>query len=290
MRGTAIDQNIVRASIAADALLAGRLAPNRATGRIALAVAAADGRTRRQSVHESGSLRVRFPTPHAGEPEAVLVNTAGGMAGGDRFDVSVAVGEGAALVVTTAAAEKVYRSLGDDASVSVALTVGAGGRLCWLPQETILFDRARLSRRIDIDLADTASVLVGEAIVFGRSAMGESVTQGRLMDRWRVRRDGRLILADGIRLDGPVAETLATPAAANGGAAIATMLVAPGDEKLTAAVRAHADEFHGEVGISAWNGLAVVRLAGRDGAALRRDLVTLLPLLRGGPLPRLWLN
>jgi urease accessory protein len=290
MRGVAVDKDPVGARVAADALLARRLAANRAMGQIVVAVAAAGGHTRRHSVHESGSLRVRFPTPHAGELEAVLVNTAGGMAGGDCFDVSVTVGQGAALTVTTAAAEKVYRSLGDDTRVSVALTVGPGGRLSWLPQETILFDHARLSRRIDIDLADTASVLVGEAIVFGRSAMGETVTHGRLMDRWRVRRGGRLILADGIRLDGPIAETLAMPAAANSGAAIATLLVAPGDERMTAAARAHADEFQGEVGISAWNGLAVARLAAADGAALRRDLVTLLPLLRGGPLPRLWLN
>jgi urease accessory protein len=290
MRGAVIGKDFAQARAGADALVAGRLAANRATGRIALAVAAADGRTRRHSVHESGSLRVRFPTPHAGELEAVLVNTAGGVAGGDRFDISVAAGEGAALTVTTAAAEKVYRSLGDDANVSVALTVGAGGRLCWLPQETILFDRARLRRRIDVDLADDASIIVAEAIVFGRSAMGEAVTHGRLMDRWRVRRGGRLILADGIRLDGPIAETLAMPASARGAAAIATMLVAPGDDALTTTIRAHADEFHGEVGISAWNGLAVVRLAARDGAALRHDLVTLLPLLRGGSLPRLWLN
>ena len=192
-------------------------------------------------------------------------------------------------MVTTAAAEKVYRSLGDDTSVSVALTVGAGGRLSWLPQETILFDRARLSRRIDIDMADTASVLVGEAIVFGRSAMGETVTQGRLMDRWRVRRGGRLLLADGIRLEGPIAETLAMPATAHGSAAIATLLVAPGDDALTAAVRAHADEFQGEVGISAWNGLAVARLAAPDGAALRHDLMQVLAALGTTPLPALWI-
>src|SRR5690242_19872044 len=127
-----------------DAALAGRLAANRARGRVAVMVVAADGRTRRQSVHESGSLRVRFPRAYGDELEAVLVNTAGGTAGGDRFDLAVAVGEGARLMVTTAAAEKVYRSLGDDARVTVALDVAAGGRLCWLPQETILFDGARL--------------------------------------------------------------------------------------------------------------------------------------------------
>ena len=128
-------------------------AANRATGHIALAVAAAGGVTRRARVHEDGSLRVRFPNAAGDALEAVIVNTGGGMTGGDRFSIDIEVGEGARLVAGTAAAEKIYRSTGPDAVMDVALSVAAGGRLAWLPQETILFDRARLSRRIDVDLA-----------------------------------------------------------------------------------------------------------------------------------------
>ena len=129
-------------------------AGNRASGRLECAVVAARGGTRRARVHEAGSLRVRFPNGERdGALDAVMVNTAGGMAGGDRFDIDVTVGAGARLTVTTAAAEKIYRSLGPDTEIGVKLTVGAGGALAWLPQETILFDQVRLRRSIDVDLA-----------------------------------------------------------------------------------------------------------------------------------------
>lgn len=262
-------------------------AANRATGHIALAVAARGGRTHRTRVQEDGSLRVRFPNAAAEALEAVIVNTGGGMTGGDRFGVEMAVGAGASLIAGTAAAEKIYRSTGPDAEMSVTLDVAAGARLAWLPQETILFDRARLSRRIDIDLAGDASLVAAEAVVFGRAAMGEAMERGLFADRWRVRRDGRLVFADGIRLDGAIAQTLGHKAAANGGIAIATVLIAPGAEGQLDAVRAL--DFAGEAGISAWNGVAVARLVARDGAALRHDLIMLLAAL-GTRVPRLWLQ
>ena len=262
-------------------------AANRASGHIVARVEAAGGVTRRRLIHEDGSLRVRFPHCEDAALEAVIVNTAGGMAGGDRFGISLAVGTGASLIAGTAAAEKVYRSDGPASEVALTLTVEDGAQLAWLPQETILFDRARLSRRIDIDLAASASLVVAEALVFGRAAMGETVEQGLLADRWRLRRGGRLVFAESVRLDGAIAERLACPAVAAGGIAIATVLVAPGGEATLAAVRALEAQFAGEVGISAWNGIAVARLCAKDGAALRHDLVALLAALEQ-PLPRLW--
>lgn len=262
-------------------------AANRAVGSVVFAVKQVGGKTRRASVHEAGSLRVRCPGAPAQELEAVLINTAGGVAGGDRFSLEVAAGEGTRLVVTTAAAEKVYRALGDAATIDVRLGVAPGATLAWLPQETILFDRARLSRSIEVSLAADARIVLAEAVVFGRSGMGEVVEEGRLFDRWRVRRDGRLIHAETVRLDGAIAAQLAEPAVAKGGVAIATVLIVPGDDATVAAVRALA--FEGEVGASAWNGLAAVRLCALDSAALRRDLVHVMTAVRGA-LPRLWTN
>ena len=264
-------------------------AANRATGHIALAVAARAGRTRRSRVHEDGSLRVRFPNTASEALEAVIVNTGGGMTGGDRFAVEIALSEGAGLIAGTAAAEKIYRSTGADAEMNVSLTVGAGARLCWLPQETILFDGARLKRRIDVDLADNASLLLAEAVVFGRAAMGETMARGFFADRWRVRRAGKLVFADGVHLDKAIAEMLATPASAAGGIAIATLLIAPGGDDTLSAVRTLAAQFAGEVGISAWNGIAVARLCAKDGTSLRHDLILLLTKL-DTLVPRLWLN
>jgi urease accessory protein len=266
-------------------------AGNRAVGRVAFTVAAGLGGSRRGRVHEAGSLRVRFPNGNSQAAlEAVIVNTAGGMTGGDRFDVDIKVGDGARLSVTTAAAEKIYRSLGPDTDIGVKLEVGPGGALAWLPQETIVFDHARLRRGIDIELARDANLVLAEAAVFGRSAMGEAVVQGQFFDRWRLRVDGALVFAETLRLDGEISQRLAQRAVTAGGVAVASIIKYPGDDSDAAAVRVMQDRFVGEVGISAWNGLVVARLVASDGAALRRDLVAVLTALNAAPLPRLWLN
>ncbi len=145
----------------------------------------------------------------------------------------------------------------------------------------------RFPRRIDVELADDASIVIAEAAVFGRSAMGEAVEQGSFVDRWRVSRGGALLFAETVRLDGAVNARLAEPAVTRGGVAIATVLAVPGDETMVERVRAQS--FHGEVGTSCWNGLAVARLCAKDGAALRRDLAAVIAAM-GGMLPRLWLN
>jgi urease accessory protein len=266
-------------------------AANRAVGRVAVSVAAGAGRSRRARVHESGSLRVRFPNgTNAATLDAVIVNTAGGMTGGDRFGIDITLDAGSRLNVTSAAAEKVYRSLGPATLVDVRLTVGASAALAWLPQETILFDRARLRRTIDVELDADAVLLLAEAVVFGRAAMREQVACGRFFDRWRVRRNGALVFAETMSLDGAIAQHLAAKAVANGGAAIASVLKIPANEESLAAVGAMQQNFAGEVGVSCWNGFAVARLVAPDGAALRHDLAAVLTALGAGPLPRLWIN
>jgi urease accessory protein len=264
---------------------------NRAIGRVALTVTAASDATHRQRVHEAGALRIRFPNVASRDTlEAVIVNTAGGMAGGDRFDVDISVGAGARLSVTTAAAEKAYRSIGPDTAINVTLAVNRGGLLAWLPQETILFDQARLRRTIEVDLACQASLILAEGVVFGRSAMGEKVIGGRFFDRWRVRLDDVLVFAESTSLDGAIAQKLAQHAVAGARVAIASVLKIPGDETAVAAVRAIEQKFVGEVGVSAWRGLAAARFVAPSGAALRHDLIGVLTAWCGTPLPRLWVN
>jgi urease accessory protein len=265
-------------------------AANRAQGTVTFDVHQVEGVTRRRHLHESGSLRVRFPSPEAEGLSAMFVNTAGGIAGGDRFDIDIAVGEGSRLAVTTAAAEKIYRAQGPAAQVSIALKADAGAHLAWLPQETILFDQARVSRRIDIDLAEGASLLLCEIVVFGRAAMGERMLSGEFVDRWRMRRGGKLVLAETVRLDGDIGAKLASPAIANGGVAIGTALIVPGDEALVERIRELANSFGGEVGISSWNGFAMARFCAQDAARLRADMMAVLGRASGSALPRLWLN
>jgi urease accessory protein len=265
-------------------------AANRAEGTIALSVAASAGATRRARVREEGSLRLRCPGSPGRELEAVIVNTAGGVAGGDRHVLDITVAPSAHLVVTTAAAEKVYRRLEADAEIGIRLAVGAGGSLAWLPQETILFDRSGLRRVIEVDLDADARLVLAEAVVFGRTGMGETVEEGRLLDRWYVRRAGRLVHAEAVRLDGRIGAMLRQTAVANGAVAVATVLVVPGEETTVTAVRALDGAYRGEVGASAWNGIALVRLCAANGAALRHDLVAVLNTIRGTALPRLWMN
>jgi urease accessory protein len=133
-------------------------------------------------------------------------------------------------------------------------------------------------------------LLLAEGVVFGRSAMGETLTQGHFSDRWRVRRGGVLVFAESLRLHGAIAEQLDQRAVAGGGVAIASVLKVPADDAAVAAVRAKQSEFAGEVGVSAWNGLALARLVAPDGAALHRDLIAVLSAFGNMPLPRLWLN
>ena len=265
-------------------------AANRARGAVAFDVHARDGVTRRGSLHESGSLRVRFPSPEAEGLSAVFVNTAGGVAGGDRFDVDITAGEDTALTLTTAAAEKIYRATDRPAELAISLRLASRAKLAWLPQETILFDRAKVSRRIDIDVAGGASLLLCEMVVFGRTAMGERMMQGSFVDRWRVRLGGKLVYAETVRLEGDIGDKLARPAIGKGAAAIATALIVPGDQALVERIREAVENFGGEVGISAWNGFAMARFCAQDAARLRADIVAVLSRAGGPPLPRLWLN
>ncbi len=234
-------------------------------------------------------MRVRFPNAHARSLEAVLVNTAGGIAGGDNLAVEITVGRGARLMAGTATAEKVYRSHGPDAALSLKIDVQAAGHLLWLPQETILFDRSRLSRRIDIDLADDASLVFAETQVFGRTAMNETIVSGGFVDSWRVRRGGRLVFAETTRLDGDIAAKLARPAIGGGAVAVATMLITPCDEAKIEAWRATRDSLKGQAAISMWNGIAVARFCANDATALRHDMIMQLAALQV-ELPRLWLQ
>ena len=244
--------------------------------------------TRLRTLYQEGCAKIRLPRlPPAFTPEAILINTAGGRAGGDRMAVAIEAGDGAAASVTTQACERIYRSTGPDAVVENRLVLGAGAHLAWLPQETILFDGGRLARRLEADLSADAELLAVESVLFGRTAMGEAVRHGKLHDRWRIRRDGRLIFAEDFRVSGDIAAQLARPAALGGCTAMATILhVAPAPERLLDAARALLGETGGA---SAWDEKLLIRLIAPSGLMLRQRLEPLLTLLLAGrALPKVW--
>ena len=247
-----------------------------------------DGRTMPERVFETGGLRIRFPRV-GGPLEGVLLNSAGGIAGGDRQDVAITLGDGAQATVTTQSAEKIYRADGIDARIANRLDVGANATLSWLPQETILFDQAQLIRKLDVTLHPSATLTICDSIVFGRIARGERVITGRLRDHWRIRRDGRLVLAEDIQLDGAIGDMLSRPALGGKAVATATLAhIAPDAERHLDAVRAALAEAPHEAGCSAWNGMLVVRLASADPQSLRATLAGILPIVTNKALPRVW--
>ncbi len=236
-------------------------------------------------------MRILFPTPEPGEmPLAALVNTAGGLAGGDEVTIHVALDAGARATVSTPAAEKIYRSLGPETRISTRLEAGAGALLEWIPQETILFEGARLARRIEVSIAADATLVMAEMLVFGRRARDERFATGSLGDAWRVSRDGRLLWADGLALGpAPIAQ-IDRPFGLGGAEALGTLLLAlPGDSLA-------ARDMLREAGMPATiprPGLVLLRWLGTAstvresiGAAIRqvrRDVIGLPAVL-----PRLW--
>ena len=263
----------------------GRPALQRARGVASLRVHLQAGRTRIADLYQEGCLKLRFPRlPSA---EAVLVNTAGGMAGGDRLDVDMTVAGGAALTVTTQAAERVYRALGGPAQLDVKLMAGAGARLFWLPQETILYDAAELRRSLTLDAASSATFLLCESVVLGRAAMGETVSSGLLHERWRIRRGGRLLHAEEARLSGAIGELGRQAATLDGARAFATIVAQLPDASMRlGAVRERLPPRAG--GASVFEGLLAVRIVAEDGYRLRKTLIPVLEVLADAPLPRLW--
>jgi len=262
----------------------------RTEGSVRVAFARAGGRTRLGTLRQTGAARVRFPRPVAGDtPEAVLLNTAGGLTGGDRIDIEVALAAGADATLTTAAAEKIYRSLDGEAQIRVRLDLADAACLAWLPQPTIVFDRARLDRRSDVAMSASATFLAAETLIFGRAAMGEDVHRGAARDAWRVRRDGRLVFADTFLADGPVADILDRGATLDGARATAVLLyAAPDAAGRLEEVRALLQDAKCTAGASTWNDLIVVRAAAHDGRALQKALEPAIARLAGQPLPRVW--
>jgi len=260
----------------------------RASSRVRCSLSRAGTATQASSLFETGGLRLRFPNA-GGACEGVLINTGGGIAGGDRVVIDCEVGPGAAATLTTQSAEKIYRAETTAAGIGVTLRLAAGAKFVWLPQETILFDGARLSRMLDVAMAGDATLTLVESVVFGRIARAERLGDGLLRDRWRIRRDGRLVFAEDVRLDGPIADLLDEAACGGGARGIATVLhIAPKAEARLARLRGVLGKAGSTCGSSAYDGMIVARFASADPARVRADVARAAQFILRGGLPRVW--
>ncbi len=263
----------------------------RVRAQLRLDFARAGRRTEAARIYETGGWRLRFPRA-AGRCEAVIVNTGGGMAGGDRVEIAISAAAGAEALVTSQSQEKIYRADGRSCRINTRIDLGPGARLIYAPQETLLFDGAALERRLEADVDETATLTIFEAVAFGRLAHGETRITATLADRWRLRRGGKLVFAEALRIENAGA-TLDRPAVGAGARALATLArIGPDAEarlehlRLSLAALERRGEFEGAA--SFVDGVLIARLLSPSPQRLRDGLVAAWGALDGGPAPRVW--
>lgn len=255
----------------------------RSTGKAGARFAFASGKTQLKDLYQLGSAKAII----LDEREAVFLNTSGGLTGGDILEYSLTIGPNAMVCGTTQTAERIYRSSSGAAHMKVSMRVAAGAHLDWLPQETILFDRAQARRKTEILLAPGATCLMAETVILGRAAMGETVSTIDFRDMRVITSAGRPVHFEALKLD---SERLrATRAGLNGAGAMATVvLVAPNAERLLSVVRHALDGRQIRAAASSTVGRLIIRFLAKDALPLRKQLTEILTLLRGSPLPRVW--
>ncbi len=246
-------------------------------------------RGRLTGLSQSGSAKALLPRSYGPAPEIVFLNTSGGLTSGDTLEYCVDLGPATRATATTQTAERAYRAEGLPARARVALTLGAGGALDWLPQETILFDGAKLDRTTTVDLSGDAAFLGLETIILGRAAMGETLRHLWLRDTRRIIRDGRIELFDPLRMDSAALGRAANPALLAGARAFAVLILSePRAEDRLPALRAALTEPDVTAAASALPGRVILRAHAPDAWPLRRQMARLIETLRPGGLPRIW--
>jgi urease accessory protein len=261
----------------------------RARGRLSISAACDQGKvTRLKNLRQEGSYRAVFPKPKINKLEAVIINTAGGVTGGDRFSVRVVAQDNAQFSVTTQAAERIYRASANDAGqMANQLSLAKRAQLFWLPQETILFEGCRLQRSLEVDVDPSATLLVLEPLVFGRQASGEDLRCCSIQDRVSITSNGRPIYLDRINMNGDIAATLKRGAIAGGARAMASLvLVGPEAKRLLSACRGLLPHSAGASLLS--DTVLVIRLLAEDSFALRSTLLPILTLLTNDAVPKNW--
>ena len=252
------------------------------------AVAGVGGQSRLQDLRQQGSYRAIFPRPIKGTIDAVIINTAGGITGGDSFSTKVTASNHAKISVTTQAAERIYRATDEIAgSMQTRLEVKSNAQLYWLPQETILFEGSRLYRRLEVEVARDSKFLMVEPIVFGREASGEILNFCSLDDRVCITTEGTPIYVDRIKLDGDVALILKRSAVADGLRTMASIVLF--DKMAKAMIDGVRTLLPPSGGASLLaDNILVIRLLCSDSFALRTALLPILTHLTHNAVPKNW--
>ncbi|QND51924.1 urease accessory protein UreD [Phyllobacterium sp. 628] len=261
--------------------------PQRAYGHARLAVKPVNGRTRIATLYQEGCAKIRLPDRDDASLEAVLINTSGGLTGGDEMRWQIDALNNCHAQVTTQACERIYKASAGVADVTTNLSVGENASLSWLPQETILFEQSALKRTLTINLAATSRALIVEPVVFGRKAMGEDVQTCLFRDRWRVYRQEKLVHAEDFAIGPDTASMLVRPALLGGMRTMVTILLLDSDSER---YLERARKIIGEKGgASVWSGKLLARLVDDDAYSLRKRLIPLIDLLNEkAGVPKVW--
>ena len=239
-------------------------------------------------LYQSGSAKLLLPKTYGQMTEAVLLNTAGGITGGDQFDVKIEA-EDCALVTTTQTAERLYRSTTRPAKMNITLNVTKAATFHWIPQETIVFDGAELDRTIRLDMTSDSTCLLAETIILGRQAMGEKIKDCHFTDQWRLYRDGKLFHAEALRMICDVKEQIAATAGGNNARLVSTIIYAGKDaEEKKGVIRPWLEKASSCTAASCWDDRLVIRILSPYAQSGRSDINHLLQVIRNQPLPRVW--
>lgn len=255
-----------------------------------------NGQTKLDRLFQTGAAKIRLPKSYSDFNEAVLINTSGGITGGDQLTWDIGLDDNTKAIVTTQASEKIYEASSGVAHVTTNIKVGANACLNWLPQEAILFEGSSLSRTLNVDLSENAQFLAIESVMLGREAMGEDVQRCFFKDKWRIRRDGKLIFADDIQMDGDMPALEANQTFLSGHKCFATLLyTGPQDQDQLDQMKDRLlDDMNRAMpekhcwGLSAFGGKLIIRILAKNSYEMRKNMIPLLTKISGNDLPKVW--
>ena len=249
--------------------------------------------TRPVQRRHSGPLRVQKHL-YAEGPEVcqhIIVHPPGGIAGGDRLDISASVGRDAWAQITSPGAAKWYRAAGP-AYQQLTLKVASGATLEWLPQETIIFSAAQAELSTCVDLEGDARLFYWDVVALGRPASGERFDLGHFQAQLDIRRNGRLLWHERQRIVGGDG-LLDSPIGLDGQPVFATLLVTGDlDSELLEKCRSLTHDVRGD--LTQLPGILVARCLASEALLARGWLIDVWRLLRPALLgreavpPRIW--
>ncbi len=268
-------------------------------GRLALELDKTEHGTRLTRSSHEGPLRIqRVLKPEGPEcPHIYLLHPPGGVVGGDCLETRVQLGAGAQVLLTTPAAQKLYRSQGARAEISNLLQVGHGARLEWLPSEMLAFSAAQVLATTRVLLAPNAAFLGWDIACYGMPARGETFDAGRVVSRFEIFRGETPLSIESFDLGR--GELLDGAFALRGQPVVANLYAVPAEGKITAELVDRVREALGEpaqglCSATSLQDLLVVRALGPNVEGVRASLVrawqVLRPVIvaREAIAPRIW--